>query len=923
MTRGAPVLLATALLAAGGARAATMAPSAGPSGVSPPVVAGAPDDAAPGALQGPIVDRPPLFSPDDLLLFEVHAAGETLSDGLGAYSSRAGVFVPLGELSRLLDLAIVVDPSRRRAEGWVASEDNRFRLDLDSRQVRAADKDFSLSATDAAFQGDEIYVRLDLLQRILPLDAKADLGDLTLTLTPRISLPFQDRLTRARRRIGPAGGPGQEAVTTLVTPYEAFTAPSIDINLSAGAGNHQPHRTGVYEVRAAGDLAWTGLQVFAGSDSDWRLNTLRVLATRKDPDGRIAGPFGATLASAGDTFSPTLALGARSVGGRGVAITSAPLEQLNVFDRVDLRGELPLGFEVELYVNEVLRAAQSQPIQGRYEFLQVSLAYGQNVVRLVFYGPHGERREEVRRVNVGGGQLAKGQTVYSFGAVQEGAPLFDVDGEVAPAKVAGQGQWRIAGNLSHGISASTTVSAGVSQYTPRPDDTRRVATLGVATSVGGYALQLDTAGDDAGGAAAAVGLAGRVGSASLVARHSEYAGGFIDEVQPAALGAVTALRRNTTFYADLVARLGKADLPLSLRLGRDQFVNGERRIQVNARLSQVLGRYLISSAWDYQRVSGGAAARNEMFTGALDASVLTGGAWQMRGGLAYELAPTARLKAAVVSADRQTAERSALHLSLGHGFEDGQTTVQAAQTWRLRPMDLSLAASYTSGIDDFRVGLQINLGLTFDPLRGRYRALGPGAASGGAVAVQSFVDSNGDGRRQAGERALPGVSVLGGRRPAFTDAAGEAVAGGLGDGAWAQVQIDADSIDDPYLAMPPRTFRLTPRPGRVAVARFPLTVTGEVELHVLFRRAGQTPRGLSAVKVQLVDAAGQVVAEGRSEYDGTLILEGLRPGAYAVRLDPEQARRLKLTMTAPVDLTVPATGGFAGRAAINLELGAP
>lgn len=922
MIRRAPVILATVLLAAGGSGAVTSAAAAAADGAASPVAAVPADVAAPAAGQAPIVDRPPLFSPDDLLLFEVHVAGETLSDGLGAYSSRAGVFAPLGELSRLLDLAIVVDPSRRRAEGWVASEDNRFRLDLDSRQARAAGKDFTLSPTDVVFQGDEIYVRLDLLQQILPLDAKADLADLTLTLAPRIPLPFQDRLARQRRQLGPAGGAGQEAVTTLITPYEAFTAPSIDVNLSAGVGNHQPRRTGGYEVRAAGDLAWTGLQVFAGSDSNWRLNTLRLLLSRKDPDGKIAGPFGATLASAGDTFSPALALGARSVGGRGVAITSAPLEQLNVFDRVDLRGELPLGYQVELYVNEVLRAAQSQPVQGRYEFLQVSLTYGQNVVRLVFYGPHGERREEVRRVNVGGGQLAKGQTVYSFGAVQEGAPLFDVDGALAAAAVAGQGRWRIAGSLAHGISSTTTLTAGLSQYTPRRDDTRRVATVGVATSLAGYALQLDAAGDDTGGGAAAVGLAGRAGEVSLVIRHSEYAGGFIDEVQPAALGAAIALRRDTSLYADLVARLGKTDLPLSLRLGRDQFVNGERRIQAGARLSQVLGRYLISSAWDYQRTKGGASGGAEMFTGALDASVLTGGAWQVRGGLAYGLAPNAKLKAAVISADRQIAERSALHLSLGHAFEGRQTSVQAAQTWRLRPLDLSLAASYTSGINDVRIGLQINLGLIFDPLRQRYRALGPGAASGGAVAVESFIDTNGDGRRQAGERALPGVSVLGGRRPVITDASGEAVASGLGDGAWTQVQVDADTIDDPYLAMPPRTIRLTPRPGRVAVAPFALTMTGEVELHVLFRRVGQTPRGLSAVRVQLVDAAGQVVAEGRSEYDGTLILEGLRPGTYAARLEPDQARRLNLAMTAPVGLTIPATGGFAGRATLNLELGA-
>ena len=45
--------------------------------------------------------------------------------------------------------------------------------------------------------------------------------------------------------------------------------------------------------------------------------------------------------------------------------------------------------------------------------------------------------------------------------------------------------------------------------------------------------------------------------------------------------------------------------------------------------------------------------------------------------------------------------------------------------------------------------------------------------------------------------------------------------------------------------------------------------------------------------------------------------------AYAVRLEPDQARRLRLAMTAPVSLTIPATGGFAGRATINLKLGAP
>ena len=45
---------------------------------------------------------PALFNDDDLLIFSVTADKVDLSDGLSGYSSRAGVYLPLGELTRLL-----------------------------------------------------------------------------------------------------------------------------------------------------------------------------------------------------------------------------------------------------------------------------------------------------------------------------------------------------------------------------------------------------------------------------------------------------------------------------------------------------------------------------------------------------------------------------------------------------------------------------------------------------------------------------------------------------------------------------------------------------------------------------------------------------------------------------------------------------
>jgi hypothetical protein len=115
------------------------------------------------------------------------------------------------------------------------------------------------------------------------------------------------------------------------------------------------------------------------------------------------------------------------VAGRGISFTTAPLEQASVFDTIDLRGELPIGYDVELYINDVLRSGQRAPVQGRYEFLDVPLVRGINLIRIVSYGPRGERSEQVRVVNVGGGQLKKNQTTIEVGLVQQERPLFSLN----------------------------------------------------------------------------------------------------------------------------------------------------------------------------------------------------------------------------------------------------------------------------------------------------------------------------------------------------------------------------------------------------------------------------------------------------------------------------------------------------------------
>ena len=86
--------------------------------------AGVPND--PAAL----VQAPLPLSEDDRAFLETRLNGELLSDTLAAYTSPSGVYLPLGELSRMLDLAIMIDPPQRKASGWIIEHSRSFELDL-------------------------------------------------------------------------------------------------------------------------------------------------------------------------------------------------------------------------------------------------------------------------------------------------------------------------------------------------------------------------------------------------------------------------------------------------------------------------------------------------------------------------------------------------------------------------------------------------------------------------------------------------------------------------------------------------------------------------------------------------------------------------------------------------------------------------
>jgi hypothetical protein len=128
----------------------------------------------------------------NLILLEVRLGNQVLSDGVTAYEIGRRVFLPLGEMARLLTLAVRVT-DEGRASGYILTEERNFSLDVAEGTVHAGGKTEEFDRAQVKAEVEDIYVASTLMARWLPVDLDIDMPSLTLKVRPREPLPLQER----------------------------------------------------------------------------------------------------------------------------------------------------------------------------------------------------------------------------------------------------------------------------------------------------------------------------------------------------------------------------------------------------------------------------------------------------------------------------------------------------------------------------------------------------------------------------------------------------------------------------------------------------------------------------------------------------------------------------------------------------------
>jgi hypothetical protein len=803
------------------------------------------------------------------LLLAVVADRQVLSDAIPAFRSGPHLLLPLGELAGIATVAITVQPERGTASGFIIREAREFALNVRKGTVTVSGVVEPFDTALVTVWDDDIYVASDLLARWLPIDIDVNFSTLTLKLTPREKLPFQLRLERERagEQMGFRNKREDPDYPLRETPYRLVDMPFIDQTVSTnlsrdGSGG----KNTIYSTYLTGDLLGVESTVYLTNGAAQEKQNVRYTLGRHDPDAGLLGPLGARALVVGNIAVPAVENASRgNFFGTGMSLSNRLLTRPTSFDRHSLKGDLPPGWDVELFYNDMLVATQQSRADGTYNFDDQPLMYGANEFRLVFHGPLGQIRVERQSFTLDQSLSRPGDFFYDFA---EHRDLNGFKHSVA--------------QFDYGVARGLAVTGGVVSQ-PLGGEERRYANIGLRSFwqsliLNGYYVSSPTGGSLIQGE-----VKTRIGDFSIDASHtrlSDFSSDYFGQSQRSR----QKLRLNGPLDLPLLPRL-----PLTVELLKDAYDSGDTSLQGSAMISAYQSGTWITNRLAWTAAPGTRSAGGTLLLGRRVADV------GVNAQFGYSVNPASRFTDMSVFANKSFASGYTVSGGVSHSLSSRDTYYSAALNKGIGSYGFGVTANY-SNRGAWSIGIQFFMSMTREPRRSAWSFDAVPKANSGAVSARAFMDTNMNGVMDESETPIKGVGFTvngSGMLPARTDSTGVALLSGLQPFEKANIAVEIETLEEPEWMPLTKGICVVPRPGRVAEMDFPIVVASEIDGTVYLRQDG-TQRGIGGVVLELVDVEGKVAAGVRTSWDGYYILAGIRPGKYLLRVSPEQAARLRL-----------------------------
>ena len=819
--------------------------------------------------------------PDDQFLLDVNIRQLKLGEGVRAYNTPEGTCVVLGDFLTTLDVPMKIDLTAKTASGWAFKESNRIAIDYGAGTVAYGARSETLAKGAIRETPEGWCVQTSALTRWFGIGVKPVTSGSVLLLDSAVKLPVELAIERQKRAqsIRPARF-DLASLPQVRLPYRMWRSPALDFVVNAGItyrakdGVRVDRSSSVY---AAGEIAHLSYDAQVTTTQKGIPSNIRLHAYRSDPDGKLLGPLKATHFGFGDVQGFDSRLTGAPASGRGAVVTNRPLSVQTAFDRTRFEGDLPAGWEAEIYRNgELLGFAKADSSQ-RYVFDDVQLLYGENRVNIVLYGPQGQIRQREELVNIGQDNVPPGKTWYWAGFNQPGRDLLALHkppGDTAEPKA------QATVSLEHGIDDRTSV--GMLARAMLINDERVTFVEGnVRRSVGPAIVEVSAARETKGGMAARAQILGKFGSINvsaeaLLAKDFHLQGGKAQDLREARL------------TLDAPIHIGRTILPAHADVHLTDRMDGSKQLEAAARLSANLNRFNLSAEAQYRKqyADSGPAPPSELNLNFIGSGRI--GEVRLRGSTSFDVSPHARFRAAELSAYWSASDNADWEGVLAYDSSGHRGRMRITHVRRFDTMGVALTGEAAT---DGSVAVGINLSFSLDPARGLSLSRRP-LAQAGVVHATVYRDLNDNGLHDAAEPYEKGALITTGTKQADrpTDAKGSVTIGGLTPFTPIAVGVDASSLDDPMLVPRKALQAVVPRPGVPADIEIGLVGGGDIEGSVV--RSGGI--GFEGLDLELVDGNGKVVATARSDYDGFFLFERVSYGSYSIRVSKESAAAAKI-----------------------------
>lgn len=805
------------------------------------------------------------------------------------------LLIPFTDFNKIMYIAID-EKEGGIFQGWFIKQNKTITIDTNTNTFSLQDKTSSIEPNNIFKIDGQVYISQQFLESILPIKILFNQLDQIFTVETLEKFPIEENLIRKRQIENFDKKNNNSVEQALINEkykmptYKAISTPTIDINATTTFNNNTNNTNTNFATTS--HLGYFSLNTSGNSqfiDSKHQNSVVRMrLAKNFFEKPTSEHDLHIKQFEIGDINIPSLDGVLNSKFGLGAKISNlSPTWRVN-FNKLLVTGSTVPNWDLEIYVNNSLYSFTTVPESGIYQFEDIPLNIGYNSIKLVFYGPFGERREVIKDINFTGTQISKGAFFYDIATIKPNTFILN------KINLPNQTNKNVEDlRFQYGLTNFTTLQMNYSSFEPLGNllnntnpgkkeeylQTTLVTSIGTALLSGTLANQIGTK-----NTLASSSLSFNIGTGSIFLKTSQLIGDYISDISNT---------QSANIKQSHEVRLTQNTKIFSQYFGHNlQFITSTRQDAqahniLNYRISTTLLKMNLSNGLTYNKngnqdanINGNFIASYRLFSNII-----------FRSNFNYIIQPVKSLQSTTAQLNYNTSNTLGYSFALTHNPSNNLINSNIGVNMTLEKLIFSINGGHASN-NTYSIGLTV--ASNFYPHKDGIFTSNKSVANAGIANVNAFYDDNNDGVLNNNEQPVEDLDldVNGFKTNVKTNTKGRAILNGLNTFAPVKIQGNFSKKDEILKVTNPSHGNVVLLPGLIEDVSLPIVRTGDIEGYVYIKIGNET-KHIAGIPVMIVDENDNIIATEKTAYDGYYFIQSIPTGNYKIVVDEKSLQHYK------------------------------